>query len=136
MAGFSRNGTGSEPHISDMTVGDYANGVPHIRLGELFKSFGRQLKWMIPLFLIGLFPAWYLVKDMKRMFEGHASVMVQAGSEYFYVSDIQQGQGQGVMLTPDTITLNESAIMKNNRIIANVAKHMTDNRGSLTGNWK
>lgn len=127
MTEYSRNGYGSGANNSDMTIGDYANGMPSIRIGEFIKSFARQLKWMIPLFLLGAIPVWFLTKDIKRTYEGHASVMVQAGSEYFYTSDTQQAQGQGVMLTPDTITLNESAIMKNNKIIADVATFMMDN---------
>ncbi len=127
MTGYSRNGSGSGGNNSDMTIGDYANGMPTIRVGEFIRSFARQLKWLIPLFLIGIIPAWFLTKDVKRTYEGHASVMVQAGSEYFYVSDVEQTQGQGVMLTPDTITLNESAIMKNNKIIADVATFMMEN---------
>jgi len=41
------------PRAADLTVGDYANGMPNIRLGEMLKSFGRQLIWVVPLFLIG-----------------------------------------------------------------------------------
>ena len=51
------------PRAADLTVGDYANGMPNIRLGEMLKSFGRQLFWVVPLFLIGSAAAWHLTKD-------------------------------------------------------------------------
>ncbi len=120
MSRYNRTDYGAGHQMSDMTVGDYANGMPQIRIGEFFRSFRRQLLWVIPLFALGAIPAWYFTKDMKRTYEGHASVLVQADSNYFYVSETNQNGGQNVMMTPDTIALNEAAIMKNDEIIEEV----------------
>jgi len=43
---------------SDLTVGDYANGMPNIRLSEIPASFARQIKWMLPAILILLVASW------------------------------------------------------------------------------
>ena len=51
------------PRAADLTVGDYANGVPNIKLGAMFGSFMRQLLWVIPLFCIGVVGAWFLTAD-------------------------------------------------------------------------
>jgi len=125
MARFGRTDTGSGPAMSDMTVGDYANGMPHIRVGSLLRSLLKSLIWIIPLLILGGFVANLLTKDIKQTYEAYASVMVQAGPEYFYQSDTNQQQGQSVLLTPDTIALNEAAIMKNDRIISTVAEYIT-----------
>ncbi len=117
--------SGYEPGFGDMTVGDYANGMPNIRLGEMLKSFLRQLIWLIPLLLLGIIPAVYFTKDIKRTYEGTGSILVQAGSEYIYES-VTSAQSQGVLMTPDTITLNEVAIMKNNTVVEQVMGEMVD----------
>ena len=38
------------PRMGDLTVADYANGMPNIRLGEMFKSFFRQMPWVCLLY--------------------------------------------------------------------------------------
>lgn len=113
------------PRVGDLTVGDYANGMPNIRLAEMFKSFGRQLTWLIPLFLIGLAAAWYFTKDFKRTYTGDGRVMVQLGDEYVYQPVSGQGGQGGLMLTADTIALNEVGIIKNSEIIEQVFGEMT-----------
>ena len=60
--------SGYAPRVGDLTVGDYANGMPNIRLAEMFKSFGRQLRWVLPLLLIGMVLAWFATKDFKRVY--------------------------------------------------------------------
>ncbi len=113
-----------EPRMGDLTVGDYANGMPRIRLGEFFSSFARQLKWLIPLFLLGTLGAWYLTKDFKRTYSGEGRVLVQLGDEYVYDS-VTSKQAQGLQLTPDHIVQNEVGIMKNADIIEQVVGEMT-----------
>jgi len=93
------------PRVGDLTVGDYANGMPNIRLGEMFKSFGRQLTWVIPLLGLGMLGAWHFTKDFKR-------ITGQAGQA-------------GLTLTPDTIVLNEVGIIKNSEILDQVIGEMT-----------
>ncbi len=113
------------PRVGDLTVGDYANGMPNIRLAEMFKSFGRQLRWVLPLLLIGIAAAWYLTKDFKRVYSGDGRVMVQLGDEYVYQPVSGQGGQNGIMLTADTITLNEVGIIKSSDIIEQVFGEMT-----------
>ena len=113
------------PRAADLTVGDYANGMPNIRLGEMLKSFGRQLKWVVPLFLIGAVAAWHLTRDFKRTFTGDARILVQIGDEYVY-QPITGTPGQaGMTITADTIALNEVGIIKNAEIIEQVFGEMT-----------
>jgi len=111
--------------MGDLTVGDYANGMPNIRLGEMFKSFMRQLFWILPLLLIGSVIAFYMTKDLKRVYTGDASIMVQLGEEYVYNPVGQTSNGGGLMTTIDTITLTEAGLMKNDEVIARVIGNMT-----------
>lgn len=113
------------PRVGDLTVGDYANGMPRIRLGEFFNSFARQLRWVIPLMLIGTAGAWYLTKDLKRTYTGEGRVLVQLGSEYVFQDATNQNASQGLTMTPDHIVLNEIGIMKNADIIEKVVGEMS-----------
>ena len=96
-----------------MTVGDYAAGVPRIRVGEFFRLLMRQLLWFIPLLVLGGFASFYFTKDMKRQYTADGTIMVQLGSEYVYnpVGE-RTNQGAGLQITPDHIVLNEIAIFK------------------------
>lgn len=114
----------SSPGLNDLTVGDYANGMPRIRVGEFLSSFGRQLKWVLPLFLVGMIAAWFLTGDFKRKYSGEGRVLVQLGDEYVYES-VTSKQAQGLQLTPDHIVQNEVGIMKNADIIEQVVGEMT-----------
>jgi len=111
--------------VGDLTVGDYANGMPNIRLSEMFKSFGRQLRWLLPMLLIGMIAAWVLTKDFKRVYTGEGRILVQLGDEYVYQSATGQTNQAGLQLTPDTIVLNEVGIIKNSEIIDQVIGEMT-----------
>lgn len=123
-----RGSRSNEPRVGDLTVGDYANGMPNIRLGEMFKSFGRQLPWVIILFVIGAAAAWHFTRDFKRDFSGDARIFVQLGDEYVYNPVGQAANGTGLATTIDTITLTEAAIMKNGEIIDQVIGEMTGQR--------
>ncbi len=113
------------PRAADLTVGDYANGMPNIRLGEMLKSFGRQLLWVVPVFLIGSAAAWHLTKDFKRTYSGDARLLVQIGDEYVYQPITGQPGQAGITITADTIALNEVGIIKNDEIISLVHGIMT-----------
>ena len=113
------------PRAADLTVGDYANGMPNIRLGEMLKSFGRQLFWVVPLFLLGSAAAWHLTKDFKRSYTGDARILVQIGDEYVYQPITGQPGQAGMTITADTIALNEVGIIKNDEIIEQVFGIMT-----------
>ena len=109
----------------DLTVSDYAQGVPNIRLSEAVKSFGRQLRWVIPLFVVGVIIAWFVTKDFKRSYTAHGSLMVQLGDEYVYQGVGSQNPQNNLQITSDTITLNELAIIKNPEVIDAVIGQMT-----------
>lgn len=129
---FEPMGTSQSPRMGDLTVGDYANGMPNIRLGEMFKSFFRQLPWVAILFLIGFVCAYFATKDLKRTYTGDASIMVQLGEEYVYNPVGQSSNGGGLMTTIDTITLTEAGLMKNDEVIQRVIGNMTSGDDRMT----
>jgi len=129
MARFGRNkfepvSSTQSPRMGDLTVGDYANGMPNIRLGEMVKSLGRQLPWVLILLGAGSFAAFYLTKDLKRVYSGEGRIMVQLGEEYVYNPVGQAANANGLMTTIDTITLTEAGLMKNSRVLADVIAQM------------
>ncbi len=120
--------SGAKPQFGDMTVGDYANGMPSIRIGEMIRSLMRQFVWLIPLALVGAVVAMFATKDIKRSYTGEGRILVQLGSEYVFdpVSG-QSAQGGGLMLTPDIITLNETGIMQSQEVIQEVKSQIERN---------
>ena len=102
--------------------------MPNIRLGEMLKSFGRQLIWVVPLFFIGAVVAWKATEDFKRTYTGEARVLVQIGDEYVYQPINGQPGQAGLSLTADTIALNEVGIIKNSEIIEQVFGEMTSGK--------
>ncbi|MGB6231077.1 MAG: hypothetical protein WBF53_13230 [Litorimonas sp.] len=121
----------ASPRAADLTVGDYANGIPNIKLGEMVRSFFRQMVWVVPLGLVGLVVAWVMTADIKRTYSGEGTIMVQLGDEYVY-QPIAGAQGQSSLLqTPDTITLNEVAIMKNPEVMDRVIGEIASQPGGL-----
>lgn len=129
---FEPVSSAQSPRMGDLTVGDYANGMPNIRLGEMFKSFMRQLIWVLPLLIIGSYVAYTQTKDLKRVYSGHSSVLVQLGEEYVYNPVGPSTNGTGLTTTIDTITLTEAGLMRNDKLIADVIGKMTSPRE--TGN--
>lgn len=117
---FEPVSTAQAPRMADLTVGDYANGMPNIRLGEMFKSFMRQLFWILPALFVGFLVAGWATKDLKREYSGHGRIMVQLGEEYVYNPIGPAANGNGLMTTIDTITLTEAALMKNSEIVQRV----------------
>ncbi len=123
-------GASARSQMGDLTFAEYATGVPNIRLSEMFASFGRQLKWVIPLFLIGTAGAWYLTKDFKRSYSGEGRIMVQLGEEYVYNPVTGNGGSGGLLQTPDTITLNEIGIIKSAEVMDAVIGEMSQDRAT------
>lgn len=119
------------PRAADLTVGDYANGVPNIKLGAMFGSLMRQLLWVIPLFLMGCVAAWMLTADFKRTYTGQGTIMVQLGDEYVYQPIAGTQNQSSLMQTPDTITLNEVAILQSNEVLSQVIEKISDGPGGL-----
>ena len=116
---------------AELTVGDYANGIPNIKLGAMLGSFGRQLIWLVPLFLLGAIPAWWLTRDFKRTYSGEGTIMVQLGDEYVYQPVAGSGAQGSLLQTPDTITLNEVAIVKNPEVMDRVLGEMMSRPGGV-----
>lgn len=121
---FEPRSSTQSPRMGDLTIGDYANGMPNIRLGEMVKYLFRQLPWVIILTLIGCAVAWFATRDMKRTYSGEGRIMVQLGEEYVYNPVGQSANGNGLMTTIDTITLTEAALMSNSRVLADVISIM------------
>jgi len=125
MARFGRKtfepvSSAQSPRMADLTVGDYANGMPNIRLGEMFKSLSRQMFWILPLLIIGSAVAYHLTKDLKRVYSGQGRILVQLGEEHVYRPIGETANGNGLTTTIDTITLTEAALMKNSEILQRV----------------
>ncbi|MEE9272922.1 MAG: hypothetical protein V3U57_06630 [Robiginitomaculum sp.] len=118
-------GSGGNSGGSNMTIGDYANGMPSIRLSEIPKSFLRQLPWMLIalIFLIGA--SWWFTKDIKRQYLADGRLFVKIGSSYVY--DSATGSNQtGITITPDMVVSTEVAIIKNSALIDEVIHKMID----------
>jgi len=115
---------GNDTRLGDLTVADYANGMPNIRLGEMFKSLIKQLWWVVPLLILGSFGISYLTKDMKREYTGNGRILVQLGNEHTYNPVGETGTGNGLTQTIDTITLTEAALMKNDEIVQKVIEQI------------
>lgn len=109
----------------EMTVGDYANGAPNIRLSQIPASFGRQIPWMIPALAIMIGASWYLTKDIKRTYVANGSILVQLGPEYVYNPATSSGSNNsGLSITPDQVVLTEIELIKNSKIIDQVVSQM------------
>jgi len=114
--------------VNDLTVGDYAQGVPQIRIGEMLRVFAQQLRWAVPAFVAGVALSWYLTKDFKRSYTGEGRVLAQLSSEYVY-EPVAGQTAPGLMLTPDHIVLNEVGIMTSPTVIKSVLEEMAQTYG-------
>ena len=123
------SGGSSRASMADMTVGEYANGVPTIRVGAMIVSLLRQLLWLVPLTLVGSVLLFVLTSGIKRTYQGEGRLLVQLGEEYTFDPVGSDQQGQGMLITPDVITANETAIMKNSEVIDRVITRMADRFG-------
>lgn len=109
----------------DLTLGDYANGAPNIRLSQIPASFGRQIPWMIPTLAIMIGASWYFTKDIKRTYTADGRILVQLGPEYVYNPATNSGNNNsGITITPDQVVLTEIDIIKNSEIIDQVINQM------------
>lgn len=119
----SRDRRSNHPEFSELTVGDYASGMPSIRIGAMLGSMLRQLLWLIPLLLLGMGAIGYATRDIKRTYSGEGRVMVQLSEDYVY-NPVDGSSSGGLMMTPDVITLNEIALMKNADVVDQVIADM------------
>ena len=118
MGGGDGSGTGR-----NLTVGDYANGMPNIRLSQIPASFMRQLPWMLPAILIMIATSWWFTKDIKREYSADGRILVQIGAEYVY--DPASGNtNTGFNITADQITQTEADIIKNSAVIDQVISQL------------
>ena len=129
---LAATGTYGAPRAADLTVGDYANGIPNIKLGAMIRSLFRQMLWVVPLMVLGAPVAWILTNDFKRTYSGEGTIMVQLGDEYVYQPVAGSGATSSLLQTPDTITLNEVAIIKNPEVMDRVLGEMMSRPGNVT----
>ena len=122
---MSHNGNNNAGNGNNLTIGDYANGMPNIRLSEIPRSFARQLPWMLLATLIMIGASWWFTKDIKREYVAGGRIMVKVGEEHTYNPD-SGIKSSGINFTPDQITLTEVGIIKNDEIIDQVAHAMID----------
>jgi uncharacterized protein involved in exopolysaccharide biosynthesis len=109
----------------DLTIGDYANGAPNIRLSQIPASLGRQIPWMIPALVLMLGASWYFTKDINRTYTADGRILVQLGPEYVYNPATGNGSNNsGITITPDQVVLTEIDIIKNSQIIDQVINQM------------
>ncbi|RZV42177.1 MAG: hypothetical protein EX271_06440, partial [Acidimicrobiales bacterium] len=109
----------------DLTLGDYANGAPNIRLSQIPASFARQIPWMIPTLAVMIGASWYFTKDIKRTYTADGRILVQLGPEYVYSpASGTERNNSGITITPDQVVLTEIDIIKNSEIIDQVINQM------------
>lgn len=121
--GQSANGGSGSGYGSGLTVGDYANGMPNIRLSQIPSSFMRQIPWMLPAMLVMIAASWWFTKDIKREHKADGRILVQMGAEYVY--DPASGNANsGINITADQITQTESGIIKNSVVIDQVISQL------------
>lgn len=104
---------------SHLTVADYANGVPNIKLSEIPASFMRQLPWMIPALALMVGTSWLATRKIKRKYEAQGRILVQVGAEYVYDPTFGNSNS-GINITADQITQTEADIIKNAQTIEQV----------------
>ena len=115
---------GGSVTLDDLTVGDYAQGVPRIRIGEMVRVFGRNLAWAGPLFFLGFLAAGWWSKDFKRSYTGEGRILAQIASEYVY-QPVAGQTAPALNITPDHIVLNEVGIMTSPKVIRAVWADLT-----------
>ena len=115
----------------DLTVGEYANGIPNIKIGSLIRGMLKQLPVIGILTAIGAVPIWMFSQDFKREYSGEGTIMVQLGDEYVYQPVSGTTNNASLLQTPDTITLNEVAIIKNPEVMDRVLGEIMSRPGGL-----
>ena len=116
---------GSPTRVGDLTMGDYAQGVPRIRIGSMLSVMRANLPWAILLFLIGFALAGWWSKDFQRNYEGQGRVLAQIASEYIY-EPIAGQTSPALTITPDHIVLNEVGIMQSPNVVRDVWASLTN----------
>jgi len=122
MSQYGNNNVGGG---NNLTIGDYANGMPNIRMSEIPRSFARQLPWMLVAALIMIAASWWFTKDIKRQYVADGRIMVKVGPEHVYNPDTGI-KSSGINFTPDQIALTEIGIIKNDEIVDQVIHQMID----------
>ena len=113
---MTQHGQNNRGNGGGLTVGDYANGMPNIRLSQIPASFARQLPWMLPALGIMFAASWYFTKDIKRQYVAEGRILVQLGPEHVY-DPTTGNKNSGITITPDQVVLTEIDIIKNADII-------------------
>lgn len=119
----SGNGGNGSGYGGDLTVGDYANGMPSIRLSQIPASFMRQLPWMLPAIVIMIAASWWFTRDIKREYQADGRILAQIGIEHTY-NPASGNTNSGINITADQITQTEADIIKNTVIIDRVISQL------------
>jgi len=116
---------GQNGGAGDMRVrGDHA-AAGNIRLSAVPDSVVRQIKWMVPLFLILALLSFWFTKDIKRDYIADGRLLVLLGSDYVYNPVTGSGNvGSPLTITPDQVVLTEIGIIKNSDIMDQVISQM------------
>jgi len=122
MSQYGNNNAGGG---NNLTIGDYANGMPNIRLSEIPRSFARQLPWMLVASGLLIGASWWFTKDIKRQYVADGRILVKVGPEHVYNPDTGN-KTSGINFTADQIALTEVGIIKNDEIIDQVINQMID----------
>ncbi len=104
------------------TRGDHP-AAGNINVSAVPKVFFRQLKWMVPAFLILTALSWWLTRDVKRQYIADGRILVQLGPEYVY-NPATGSAANPLMITPDQVVLTEIGIIKNSAIMDQVINQM------------
>ena len=119
--GYNGSGSGGD---GGLTVGDYTNGMPNIRLSQIPAAIMRQIPWMFPAITIMIAASWWFTKDIKREYKADGRILVQLGSEYVYDPEVGGNRNGGMSTTPDQIVQTEVGIIKTSAIIDQVINEM------------
>ncbi len=120
MDQYGQNGGGGNMRVR----GDHA-AAGNIRLSAVPASIARQIKWMIPLFLVLVLLSFWFTRNIKRQYIADGRVLVLLGSDYVYNPVTGVGNvGSPLTITTDQVVLTEIGIIKNSAIIDQVTNKM------------
>ncbi len=120
MSNYGHNGGEGR---NTRTRGDHP-AAGNVRLSAIPGSFIRQLKWMLPLFVVLGLLSFFLTRDIKRQYIADGRILVQLGPEYVYNPATGTNAASPLLITPDQVVQTEIGIIKNSAIIDQVINQM------------
>lgn len=110
---FGGNGNG---YSGDMTVGEYVNGWPTIRVSDFIRAFLRQIPFMFIVFVVIAAIGFAVGMTFKRDYIANGRLIVKPSADLTPIS----GSNDGVIVTPEVVVQTEIGIMKSNAVIDRV----------------